>query len=164
MAQSLSVLYDSPVKQYRRAASVLVIRPAGDGIAVLLVHKPRKRDAWQLPQGGIEAGESISEAGLRELKEETGIDLPAVLFESDARYQYDFSKGFLHRYRPKNAGQELLFVVAEAPQDVKVTVDNREIDTFLWVDPADIGKYLHRKEYFDIVIQLLREYRKQKQS
>jgi len=156
-----SLVYDTTMtKQYRRAASVLVVRSEENGsFRILLVHKPRKRDAWQLPQGGIEEGETVGQAGLRELKEETGIEIPSILFESDAEYRYDFSKGFLRRFRPKNAGQALFFVVAEAPNDVVVNVDKREIDTFAWVEPERIGAFVRRREYLDIIHRLLREYR-----
>jgi putative (di)nucleoside polyphosphate hydrolase len=36
------------------------------------------RDAWQMPQGGIESGEGPEVAALRELEEETGIPPSAV--------------------------------------------------------------------------------------
>jgi len=154
-------------KKYRQAASVLVVRPSNvcspDGceqiFSVLLVHKPRKCDAWQLPQGGIEEGETMSQAGLRELEEETGISGATLLFESSIRYKYDFSRKFHKRHNPINDGQELLFVVVESPKDPKVTVDNREIDTYRWVEPQDIGKFIDRKEYLDTIIKLLDEYR-----
>lgn len=35
-------------------------------------------DFWQLPGGGVEVGESIEEAAIREGKEELGLDLEAV--------------------------------------------------------------------------------------
>ena len=47
--------------------------------------------AWQMPQGGIDPGESPSDAALRELNEETGI-LAAevdVIAESDHWHEYD---------------------------------------------------------------------------
>lgn len=154
-------------KKYRQAASVLLVRPSevcspdgcGTVFTVLLVHKPRKRDAWQLPQGGVEQGETVGEAALRELQEETGITGASLIRESTVRYKYDFSKGFLRRHRPVNAGQELLFVIAEAPENPIVTVDKREIDTYRWVEPRDIGKFIKRKEYLDVVEQVIDEYR-----
>jgi ADP-ribose pyrophosphatase YjhB (NUDIX family) len=41
---------------------------------VLLVHR-RDMDLWDLPGGGMEAGETPSEAASREVKEETGLDV-----------------------------------------------------------------------------------------
>ena len=41
----------------------------------LLVKKPRDRNAWQMPQGGWERGETMKEAAMRELREECGDEL-----------------------------------------------------------------------------------------
>lgn len=61
-----------------RSAGLLLFRRAEAGIAVLLVHPGgpywRRRDAgaWQIPKGGIEAGEASATAALREFEEELG--------------------------------------------------------------------------------------------
>ena len=44
---------------------------------VLLCHR-RDMDAWNLPGGGVERGELPTEAVLREVKEETGLDAAIV--------------------------------------------------------------------------------------
>ena len=45
-------------------------------------------DAWQMPQGGIDPGESPEDAAIRELGEETGIapHLVDIVARSAARY------------------------------------------------------------------------------
>ncbi|MFD8259546.1 NUDIX domain-containing protein [Streptomyces griseoluteus] len=45
-----------------------------DAGEVLLIHKT-DNDLWALPQGGINLGESASDATVRETKEETGFDV-----------------------------------------------------------------------------------------
>ena len=43
---------------------------------VLVVHRPRYDD-WSLPKGKLDPGESLEEAALREVEEETAAALPA---------------------------------------------------------------------------------------
>lgn len=62
----------------RRSARVLLVNPAG---AVLLVRSrfrseiPGLEWAWFVPGGGLEPGESVRQAAVREIAEETGIEL-----------------------------------------------------------------------------------------
>ncbi len=149
---------------YRACASVVVLRPAeacvrpgcAAAYQVLLLRKPRKKDAWQLPQGGVEEGESIEEAALRELKEEAALD--ARIFGKSAQvYQYDFPPSY-RRFRPDNVcGQRIEYVFALAPEDQPVTVDGKEIDAYVWVLPEQLHLYIKRPEYLDIVHKLAEE-------
>ncbi len=46
-------------------------------------------DAWQMPQGGIDEGESPRDAAFRELREEIGTDAAEILAESKGWLRYD---------------------------------------------------------------------------
>ena len=76
-----------------RAAGGVVWRPVGDGIEVLLVHRPRYDD-WSLPKGKLEPGESWEDGARREVEEETGVT--GVLGPHLATSTYTDTKG-----RPK---------------------------------------------------------------
>ena len=150
---------------YRQAASVVLLRPssvcAPEGCGtlhqVLILHKPRKKDDWQLPQGGVEEGETLEQAALRELQEEAGVTNVRILGRSADVYQYDFPPSF-RRFRPDNVcGQCIGYVYALAPENAPVRVDQKEIDGHVWVLPEELHLYIRRKEYLTFVQRLVAE-------
>jgi putative (di)nucleoside polyphosphate hydrolase len=146
---------------YRSCASILLLRSKGGAKwEVLLLKKPRKRDAWQLPQGGVEHGETIEQAALRELMEEAGI-AASVLSVSERCYQYDFPASY-RRFRPDSVcGQCIRFVIATVDAGVTVHVDGKEIEDHVWMAPEAIGSYIKRKAYLRVVRSVLEEAKKQ---
>ena len=54
-----------------------------------------KISAWQMPQGGINLGETPSVAALREMKEETGCNEGHIIAESKYWYSYDLPKALI---------------------------------------------------------------------
>ncbi len=144
---------------YRSAASVLLLRlaPKGEGYQILLLRKPRKRDAWQLPQGGREEGETIEQAAMRELNEEAGIEHAKVLGRSKQIYQYDFP-GSYRRFRPDHVrGQKIEFVIALTDPETPVQVDGKEVNKFVWVFPSQLRLYVKRKEYLMLIQRVCEE-------
>ena len=57
-----------------RAAGALVWREKGGDLQVLLVHRPRYDD-WSFPKGKLESGESLCTCAMREVAEETGVQV-----------------------------------------------------------------------------------------
>lgn len=74
---------------YRPCVGVMLARGDGRVFAGQRIDNPE--DAWQMPQGGIDAGEDPRTAALRELREETGLPPEAVeiLAETDGWLTYD---------------------------------------------------------------------------
>ena len=80
------------MKTYRDNVAMLISNSSGK---LLACHRADKRGVWQLPQGGIEAGELPLEAMYRELREEVGICDIEVVGRLPGRIKYDWPKGLM---------------------------------------------------------------------
>jgi putative (di)nucleoside polyphosphate hydrolase len=105
----------------------------------------KEGDAWQMPQGGIDDGEELHPAALRELEEETGIaaDLVTILAESREEYLYDLPDqliGKLWGGRYRGQRQRWLLVRFNG-EDEQIRLDAHAHPEFLawrWVEPEQL--------------------------
>jgi len=72
------------------SAGGVVYRREADGIDILLAARRTRRGelAWGLAKGGIEPDESVEDAAVREVREETGIDADIEVSLGETRYFY----------------------------------------------------------------------------
>ena len=80
------------------AGGAVVLRGPPTAVRVLLLHHSTE-DRWCLPKGHVEPGESLVDAALREVREETGLD-DVRLGDEIAEVSYRF-------YRPRSGGNVL---------------------------------------------------------
>ncbi len=104
---------------------------------------PSAHGFWQMPQGGIDKGEDVREAALRELQEEVGVgrELVEVIAQSAQPYLYDLPPELLGRvWKGKYRGQEQYwflgrFLGTDADIDLEAH-DPPEFNAWKWVAPA----------------------------
>ncbi|WP_323765923.1 RNA pyrophosphohydrolase [Marinovum sp.] len=68
---------------YRRNVGVMLVNAGGSVFVGQRIDS--ESAAWQMPQGGIDAGEEARDAALRELQEETGVLPELVTVEAETR-------------------------------------------------------------------------------
>ncbi len=100
--------------------------------------------AWQMPQGGIDEGESCVEAAFRELKEETFISKTSVkiLAISKKWIKYDLPKDLVPKlWKGKFIGQRqrwfLMRFVGE-DDEIDINTDKPEFSVWRWSDQREL--------------------------
>jgi putative (di)nucleoside polyphosphate hydrolase len=94
-------------------------------------------EGWQMPQGGIDDGETPAEAGLRELGEEIGTNKAKVLREMDEWLAYDLPAHLLGvalhgRYRgQRQKWIAMRFLGTDA--DINVATPEPEFAQWKWL-------------------------------
>lgn len=76
-----------PRRGYRQGVGIMLVNQAGLVFVAQRLDTPQ--EAWQMPQGGIEAGESPAQAAMRELAEEIGTAAAEIIAETAGWYDYD---------------------------------------------------------------------------
>jgi putative (di)nucleoside polyphosphate hydrolase len=122
---------------YRPCVGVMLVNPDG------LIWVGRRTDTpngWQMPQGGVDHGESPADAALRELHEEIGTDKAEIVAESQALHRYDLPEHLLGKvWGGRYRGQEqrwFLLRFLGGDDDINIATAHPEFDAWKWV-PLD---------------------------
>lgn len=115
------------------AAGGILTRTGARDKEIALVHRP-KYDDWGLPKGKLWPGESLEQAALREVLEETGCEARLVRFIGTTNYPV--------RGRPKVVSFWLMETVTEQP-----FIPGKEIDRLIWLPPPEaVSRMDHAQE------------------
>ena len=120
--------------------------PYRDGVGIMLVNSKglvfvaRRIDmvseAWQMPQGGIDKGESPLAAAKRELKEEIGTDRAVLLKESREWLTYDLPEEIIPKiWGGKYRGQRQKWFAMRftgADSDINIETEEPEFSEWQW--------------------------------
>ena len=123
------------VKSYRKNVGLIVL----DRNNQLLVCRRKGKKTWQFPQGGIDVGESNTQAAYRELFEEVGIKKNQVNILQKSKHWFHYDLPDKYRPRPKSLknfkGQIQKWYMLQANTNLEINLLNeipQEFVEFKW--------------------------------
>lgn len=128
-----------PPAGYRPCVGILLLDAEG---MIFVGERLDTPGAWQMPQGGIDKGESATEAVFRELKEETGIETADLLDISDVWRSYDLPPALAATaWGGRFRGQTQLWSALRftgTPDDIDIHTEHAEFSQWKWTDPQTL--------------------------
>lgn len=122
------------MKHRRDVSAGVIVFHRKDGICrfLLLRSSQTKRPLWEFPKGAVDQGETLFDAALRELREETG------LRKQDIRIIPGFERRETYRFTAGDGGsltairKQVTYYLAETER-TEVTLSPVEATRFVWV-------------------------------
>ena len=109
------------MKKDKSCGAVVYINNKGNNLFLLI--KQKRHHDWVFPKGHVENGETETETALREIKEETGLD---VYIHSDFRYVVNYVVD-------NDIDKDVVYFLAK-PENTDVIRQEEEVDDYMWLD------------------------------
>jgi putative (di)nucleoside polyphosphate hydrolase len=124
---------------YRPNVGLMLIGP---GRRIFVGRRLNQPDAWQMPQGGVDKGETPVEAACRELGEEVGTTRALLLRETRDWLTYDVPVAIRPpHWKGRWRGQaQKWFALAFTGRDsdIDLAAHDQEFDAWRWSPPDDL--------------------------
>jgi putative (di)nucleoside polyphosphate hydrolase len=143
---------------YRPAVAVMLLN--AEGKVWVGQRLDNALDAWQMPQGGLDEGETPLEGAYRELEEETGITRAHAELIAQAKQEllYDLPEDLIGKvWKQRWRGQRqswFLMRFTGTDADVNIETADPEFRAWKWSDPADLPAMIvpfKKKLYEDVL-------------
>jgi len=145
---------------YRLGVGIMLLNRDGLAFVGHRIRMPAGLAKWQMPQGGIDAGETPRQAARRELREEIGSDRAELLAESRGWFDHDVPDEIAEvmmggRYRGnRQKWFAVRFIGTDA--DINLATEHPEFDDWAWVSPERLPELVvpfMRSLYLDVVAE-----------
>ena len=145
--------------------------PYRSNVGIMMVNKQgyvfvgqrldNNQNAWQMPQGGIDAGEDPETAAYRELLEETGVKKQDVRFvaSSSQWLSYDLPEDLIPiLWNGKFRGQKqkwFLFKFLGEDVDINIATEHPEFSKWKWISKENLLKEIvpFKKSVYENVLK-----------
>lgn len=129
---------------YRNGVGIMLLSP--DSKIFVAKRIDTKAEAWQMPQGGIDPGESARVAALRELQEEVGTGKAEIIAESRDWYYYDLPEALVPViWGGKYRGQRQRWFVMRftgKDSDINIHTEEPEFLDWKWAEPQTLPELI----------------------
>jgi len=121
-------------------------------------------DKWQMPQGGVNKGEDLTEAMKRELHEETGMQSIKILSEIDGWFEYELPNYLLGKiWRGKFRGQKQKWFIVKFlgnDEEINLEIDKPEFIEWQWLDIENLPNVIvdFKKKVYEQLMPKIRNF------
>ncbi len=148
--------------------------PMRNGVGVIVLNNENKVfvgkrkdnpvDRWQMPQGGVDIGESYLSAMKRELYEETSIKSIEILKEINGFFEFELPKNLVGIiWKGKFRGQKQKWFITRFignENEINLQTKNPEFIEWKWIIPDELPKTIvdFKKKMYVELLEILKDF------
>mgnify|MGYP006211107907 FL=1 len=148
--------------------------PMRNGVGVIVLNDENKVfvgkrkdnpvDRWQMPQGGVDIGESYLSAMKRELYEETSIKSIEILKEINGFFEYELPKNLVGIiWKGKFRGQKQKWFITRFignENEINLQTKNPEFIEWKWIIPDELPKTIvdFKKKMYVELLEIINDF------